>query len=575
MSVFRAGRRRLRTAALLRALASDLAAAAGGGASASPAVAAMAPAGRAPGDAVVTALVRAGALECALDDAAAGSGALVRGITDELASALVAGAALRPSAVGGLRRRLAAVTGPAWLETSPAEGFAYYGLHPLDYVGPLEQVAVAGPAGAVVVGIRTIGTALSAVAAAALRARGIRARRLTVRPEGHPYHRRTELSPEQARIVRAAAPGATFVIVDEGPGLSGSSFLSVGEALVRLGASPGRTWLLCSRPPDPERLVAPAAAERWRAFRVLAPRPAAQIPAEAGRSIGAGRWRALFWEDPDRWPASWTSMERAKLLSRDGRTLFKFEGLGPYGHPARRCAERLVAEGFLPEGSGEVAGAGYLAYPFLPGRPMRRGDLSPRVLEFLAAYCAARGRMAGGGARSPWLPGEAVDPVTAAAGLEEAARVNAGVELGWAPPLTLEVTRTVLPDGRMMPHEFVLTERGRVYKLDAVGHGDDHFLPGPTDVAWDLAGVIVEWALSADASAAFLAAYRRRSGDEARPRLHGYVLAYALFRTAYWRMAAAALHGSDEAPRLAARSRSCRAALDRLLAGAGPPRRRR
>jgi hypothetical protein len=25
-----------------------------------------------------------------------------------------------------------------------------------------------------------------------------------------------------------------------------------------------------------------------------------------------------------------------------------------------------------------------------------------------------------------------------------------------------------------------------VLKVDAVQHGDDHFLPGPTDIAWDL-----------------------------------------------------------------------------------------
>jgi len=106
----------------------------------------------------------------------------------------------------------------------------------------------------------------------------------------------------------------------------------------------------------------------------------------------------------------------------------------------------------------------------------------------------------------------------------------------------------------MHPHEWVRAADGaadrKTWKTDAASHGDDHFFPGPTDIAWDLAGAIVEWELDAAASAFLLAEYRRRSGDDAEARLPGYLLAYALFQLGYAEMAADAMRGGEEEVRL-------------------------
>src|SRR2546422_7936144 len=60
---------------------------------------------------------------------------------------------------------------PNQLTTSPSEGFAYYALNPLDIAKPAqENVAPYRPAA--VIGIRSIGTTLSAVATAALISNG-------------------------------------------------------------------------------------------------------------------------------------------------------------------------------------------------------------------------------------------------------------------------------------------------------------------------------------------------------------------------------------------------------------------
>jgi hypothetical protein len=102
----------------------------------------------------------------------------------------------------------------------------------------------------------------------------------------------------------------------------------------------------------------------------------------------------------------------------------------------------------------------------------------------------------------------------------------------------------------MMPSSWLETSDGQWRKLDGALHGDDHFFPGPADIAWDLAGAIVEWGMDANAAQYMLARYRRRSGDDPRPRLPAYLLAYTVFRLGYCGMAAFVMRGSAEEPRL-------------------------
>ncbi len=116
--------------------------------------------------------------------------------------------------------------------------------------------------------------------------------------------------------------------------------------------------------------------------------------------------------------------------------------------------------------------------------------------------------------------------------------------------LLLHVERPTICDARMMPHEWLLVDDGRWLKLDAAIHGDDHFFPGPCDIAWDLAGAVVEWNLSRAARQTLLAEYRKASGDDAEPRIRNYELAYTTFRMAWSKMAAGSVGASDDAERL-------------------------
>src|SRR5206468_5154019 len=130
------------------------------------------------------------------------------------------------------------------------EGFAYYSVHPLDYAR-LVEANLANITGAAIIGIRTIGTTLSAVVAAELRKHRIAASRTTVRPHGHPFSRECRFSGEQREwIADRRLSGDVFLLVDEGPGLSGSSFLSVATALQIEGVEPEKIIFLCSRTPE-------------------------------------------------------------------------------------------------------------------------------------------------------------------------------------------------------------------------------------------------------------------------------------------------------------------------------------
>jgi glyoxylase-like metal-dependent hydrolase (beta-lactamase superfamily II) len=60
------------------------------------------------------------------------------------------------------------------------------------------------------------------------------------------------------------AHAGRFVVVDEGPGLSGSSFAGTADALERLGVAPDRIAFLPGHGGDLGPEAAPAAVARWR-----------------------------------------------------------------------------------------------------------------------------------------------------------------------------------------------------------------------------------------------------------------------------------------------------------------------
>jgi hypothetical protein len=439
---------------------------------------------------------------------------------------------------------LATLELPPHVEVSVPEGYAYYGLYPETYARAAGRFhEEMRPERVGVIGIRSIGTSLGAVVAAALEARGCEVHSWTVRPRGHPFYRTLSLSPELERQFRAHASWH-FAIVDEGPGLSGSSLACVAEKLSWLGVPDERVVFFPSWDPDPGNFVSKTAGARWRRHRKYT---AVFEPGGGLRDFSAGKWRRSVYPAGSIWPAVQPQHERRKYL--DGGTLLKFAGLGRFGRAKLPRAFELAEAGFSPRALGFENG--FLRLSFVEGRPLSARDRSPALIAAMARYLAHlwRRQASGDGARFEDL-----------AGMIE---VNTGLDAGRLERFRAMVTstRSVAIDGRMLPHEWLLTSAGFL-KTDSLDHTDDHFLPGCTDIAWDLAGASIEFGLSPQEAAHFVETYTALSGDrEAGRRLPFFRLAYLAFRLGYATVAQNTLRGSPDALRFAALAARYRARL--------------
>src|SRR5207244_9856214 len=131
---------------------------------------------------------------------------------------------------------------------------------------------------------------------------GCPAERITVRPTGHPYNRITQLTSEQIQwIDKQKERSAMFLVVDEGPGRSGSSFLSVGEALIDAGVPAAQLTLIGSHEPDLNLLCADDAARRWKAFHFRAAASRVDSRFSVHVFVGAGEWLRTLLQEAARW----------------------------------------------------------------------------------------------------------------------------------------------------------------------------------------------------------------------------------------------------------------------------------
>jgi hypothetical protein len=504
---------------------------------------------------VVAALITAGEFECALADSGWRSASEAASITDVLARAFVAGSAADLSDILHVLSTIEHSL-PESVRVSHPEGFSYYAVHPADFAESAVRRVGSGSVG--VIGIRSIGTTLGAVCMAALATRGLMVSRCTVRPVGHPYDRRTEFSDTQQQWVRQQQQrGGTFLIVDEGPGLSGSSFLSVAEALENCGISPSRIVLLGTRDAGPVLLCARDAARRWPRYKWQKAESTIARACSQQISLSGGSWRNELLGCEAEWPACWPEMEALKSLSLDREHVFKFEGLGTHGERAHQRVRALFDAGFSPR--PEQMHHGMTRYDFISGCPLNRSDVSTEVLNRMAEYCAFRVS----NFQTPAQPSQ----------LTQMVRFNLSQEMAVdfdLPPAALECESPVIADCRMQPHEWIRTDGNKIMKFDGAADGEGHFLPGPTDISWDLAGTIVEWNLNGDAETYFLGEFRKRGSRISDYRLSWFVLAYSVFRLSYCKMARASTQDLAEKGRLDGATlyyrRMVHAALQRLSA---------
>jgi hypothetical protein len=488
-------------------------------------------------DCLLAALIAAGELECALLDSASDdahpdeTSEKASGITDELACAFLTG---RKDSLLSILHRVEQLRVQRCYRAAVQEGFAYYALHPRKLAGLIDTLlgvqgdTALGGRAVRVLGIRSIGLTLSAVACAALALRGIDCRRIGVRPEGHPYDRKLEASSRLRQWVSEA--DAEFLIVDEGPGISGSSFLAVAEAVEGCGIPRSRIRMIGSRQVNPATLLAPDAADRWARYDFYSVPAEPLPPDEAGESLSPGAWQRYFNGGEESAAGLWTPLEPAMYLARDRQSTYCFAGFGHYGEAVCARAKVVADAGFAPSYLGSQRG--FRQSALIPGQTLAPGDLSAELLARMARYLALRSEAFAAAAQTPEL--ETM--------LRWNWQLEFGEELGIAES-HLQTQRVAVCDGRMGPNQWLRSGRGELLKLDAGNDGDNHFFPGPCDIAWDVAGCIVEWELRGRDRECLVAEYTRLSGDSVAERLGPYLLAYTTFCMARSRMAAAAMQG--------------------------------
>ena len=508
------------------------------------------------------ALIAAGALAQGLADAGSEDGetaalALATQLAGIMGSSLDSGMIdlplVRPSPITAALAALRDLSGlPDRIEIRRPEGFAHYAVYPEAYWRAATRLAAPFPTR--VLGLRSIGSTLAPVVAAALHSSPAE----TVRPEGHPFARTVTVSTARSAAMHDGAD-AIWAIVDEGPGLSGSSIGAAADALARVGVPPERLVLFPSHDGPPGAMASPEHRRVWSLARhtvctfedLWLDGPDGGLAAwvaditgplvAAPEDVAGGAWRRHRFRDEAAWPAVDRQNERRKYLlaGRNGTFLMRFTGLGRFGREKFDRALALADAGFGLPPLGWRHG-------FLIER--WRDDLEPlspitldrpALLRRIGNYLAFRARAfpaaAGDGASIEALFAMARVNCAEALGETAARRLD-----GWsaALPRLAAAARPVAIDGQLAAHEWLSDRTGTLVKTDALDHCCGHDLVGCQDIAWDIAGAASEYALSDQELDALRVAAVPDGGAACDPELLAFFrIAYPAFRVGALSMA--------------------------------------
>jgi hypothetical protein len=431
-----------------------------------------------------------------------------------------------------------------------AEGYAHYAVYPETY---FEAAARLGPGriGAVV-GLRSIGIGLAAMVAAGARA----PLPVSLRPMGHPYRRYLDLSEEIAAEI-TAGHSLGVAVVDEGPGLSGSSFGAVADLLEARGVDVARIHFFPSHAGEPGPQAEPRHLDRWRAAKrhvvtfdelvLEAPDPVTGFAAWCQDLVGdiasiedlsGGAWRSHLPLAERDWPPAHPQQERRKLLLSTMRSetwLARFAGLGAYGEGKLERGQALAEAGFVPETVGMRHGF-ILQRWHQQSEPLAAGE--EEAMETVANYLAFRVRRF-----ATTLPGASLEALASMLlhNAEEALGADAALAFASWPARALDLqdeVRPVATDNRLHRWEWLRAEDGRILKGDAFDHCEAHDLVGCQDIAYDVVGAVIEFGWYGAERREFLRHFEGHSRNALNPGLLAFYLpCYVAFQLGSFTMA--------------------------------------
>lgn len=456
------------------------------------------------------------------------------------------------------------------IQIKPPEGYAYYSLYPEMYIVAADKYfAETHPHGAVCIGIRSIGTSLSSIVAARLENAGVQVRSYTVRPRGDYFDRVIKLSTDMEDELRDLSD-RNFLIIDEGPGLSGSSFISTATKLKELGIPDYRIVFFPSWIPRSESLISEKARLIWPEHKKYladfeevwfhSGRMAALFPNHKFIDFSAGKWRSEIYPKDLAQPAAHPHHERRKYLCsrmpglyhasdspkvNSDTGILKFAGLGRFGKQTFDRARILAAEGFAPQALDYRNG--FIMYEYIKGTPLTANGHHEKFLVSVAKYLDFIQKT------FPAKPSRTFEEMfdMMVVNIEEACGAYwLNKLLSIKPQLERQYSETASAvDGRMLPFEWLRTATGFT-KTDATDHHADHFFPGNQHIAWDIAGFAVEFNLDCRQTAVLIDEFDKLNGKQPlADRLPFYRLAYSAFRLGYCSLAADVLHSSEDGKR--------------------------
>lgn len=479
-----------------------------------------------------------------------------------------------------LRTMLEALDCHEMVLTGTAEGYAHYALYPESYLAAAQASGL--EANTCVIGIRSIGLGLAAMVAAALGAPAP----ASLRPVGHPFRRHVKADPGLISLWKNNA-AARFAIVDEGPGLSGSSMHAVIAWLHDLGVDHDRIHLFPSHSGGPGSEASDEIRRIWFQCRQ---HPAAEFgstfrggshgsplrkwvadalvggPDLTLTDISGGQWRQIRGLDEGLWPPSHRAAERRKFLARatNGRWLVKFAGLGRIGQRKAQTARMLHRAGFGPQVAAFCHG--FLVEQWIDGATLDQASLSKnRLVTEIARYLAWRAT------NLPTSePGAPLSALAAMAVHNASQAFGESTATDLANWFSINTPAQDLPrveiDGRLHAWEFLVCANAELVKTDAVDHCRAHDLIGCQPIEWDIAGACVEHGLSRHLLMRRVQALIDRAID---PCLVDYFrVCYMAFQLGLWTMAAQPEHGPEKT-RLTNMANRYRTALELILAGLG------
>jgi hypothetical protein len=382
-----------------------------------------------------------------------------------------------------------------------------------------------------------------------------------------PFERQLQPAPELTAEI-AADPLRPFAVVDEGPGLSGSSFGAVADWLESVGVARERIHFFPSHTGDlgpeaslPHRVrweQAPRHSVDIEQLLVKTERPAHRLEDWVSGIIGqldrpmddisGGGWRQIKHPDEGLWPPTDAQRGRRKFLARAGDVswLVKFAAVGDEGLRKLGKARMLHEAGFSPEAAGMCHG--FLIERWMYGTPLDLAQPAdrPQLINTIGRYLGYRAKnlaAESGGATLKTLA--------------DMATYNAGQALGDGARLVLEdyfrrsgdleaKVRRVDTDNRLHAFEWLLEADGRLIKTDALDHSAGHDLVGCQDIAWDVVGATVEHWLSSKETAQLCDTVAATSGRAVDPDLVALLTpCYLAFQLGLWTFAALSAGGAD------------------------------